>query len=105
LVSLLSAPIAAVSGVLFFVVSFLSIARIRHRESVPERAEPPTRTWWRILEGIRFVAGRRFEPADRTARPLRRAGGTRPHRRGESPVTNPESRVNRGETAAGEHLG
>jgi MFS family permease len=57
LVSLLSGPIAAASSALFFVLSFLSIARIRHRESIPEHAGRPSRVWRQILEGIRFVAG------------------------------------------------
>jgi MFS family permease len=56
LVSLLSGPIAAASSALFFVLSFLSIARIRHRESVPEHRGRSTRVWRQILAGIRFVA-------------------------------------------------
>ncbi len=57
LVSLLSAPIAAASGALFFALSFLSIRRIRRAESMPERLEHPLRFWQRIHEGLRFVAG------------------------------------------------
>ncbi|WSC96696.1 MFS transporter [Streptomyces sp. NBC_01754] len=57
LVSLLSAPVAAVSGALFFALSFLSIRRIRHREPVPERKRHPPRIWRRIGEGLRFVVG------------------------------------------------
>ncbi|MGP3971724.1 MFS transporter [Streptomyces sp. 6N223] len=57
LVSLLSAPIAAATSALFFVLSFLSIRRIRRRESIPERAERPPRVWRRIQEGLRFVVG------------------------------------------------
>ncbi|WP_436946837.1 MFS transporter [Streptomyces sp. SudanB52_2052] len=60
LVSLLSAPLAAASGALFFALSFLWIRRIRRTEAVPER---PTargthapRVWRRIHEGLRFVA-------------------------------------------------
>jgi predicted MFS family arabinose efflux permease len=56
LVSLLSAPIAAASSALFFVLSFLSIARIRHPESIPERSGGPRRVWRQIHEGIHFVA-------------------------------------------------
>lgn len=41
LVSLLSAPIAAASSGLFFALSFLTIRRIRRRESIPERSERP----------------------------------------------------------------
>lgn len=57
LVSLLSAPIAAASSALFFVLSFLSIRRIRRRESIPTRAEHPPPVWRRIQEGLRFVVG------------------------------------------------
>jgi MFS family permease len=55
LVSLLSAPIAAASGTLFFALSFLSIRRIRGHESIPERSHRPPRVWRRIHEGLRFV--------------------------------------------------
>ncbi|MEU9290013.1 MFS transporter [Streptomyces sp. NPDC048275] len=57
LVSLLSAPIAAVSSALFFAMSFLSIRRIRRIESIPEHSERPPRVWRRIHEGLRFVVG------------------------------------------------
>ncbi|MFL6113687.1 MAG: MFS transporter [Catenulispora sp.] len=57
LVSALSAPIAAASSAVFFALSFLSIRRMRRRESVPERSERPPRLWRRIQEGLRFVAG------------------------------------------------
>ncbi|WP_436317797.1 MFS transporter [Streptomyces atratus] len=57
LVSLLSAPIAAASSGLFFALSFLTIRRIRRRESIPERSEHPPRVWRRIHEGLRFVVG------------------------------------------------
>ncbi|MFF8641515.1 MFS transporter [Streptomyces sp. NPDC015345] len=56
LVSLLSVPVAAVSGALFFALSFLSIRRIRRSEEIPERSARPVRTGRRILEGLRFVA-------------------------------------------------
>ncbi|WP_351231623.1 MFS transporter [Streptomyces sp. NPDC002133] len=55
LVTLLSAPIAAAFSALFFALSFLSIRRICHRESIPERSERPPRIWRRIHEGLRFV--------------------------------------------------
>ncbi|MET7681053.1 MFS transporter [Streptomyces sp. NPDC005423] len=55
-VSLLSAPVAAASGALFFALSFLSLRRIRRTESVPERSEGAPRVWRRIHEGLRFVA-------------------------------------------------
>ncbi|MFJ2238389.1 MFS transporter [Streptomyces sp. NPDC087859] len=55
LVSLLSAPIAAVSSALFFALSFLSIRRIRRPESAPEHRQRPSRVWRRIHEGLRFV--------------------------------------------------
>nr|WP_309228162.1 MFS transporter [Streptomyces lunaelactis] len=55
LVSLLSAPIAAASSALFFALSFLSIRRIRRRESIPKSSERPPRIWRRIHEGLRFV--------------------------------------------------
>ncbi|MDR6978362.1 MFS family permease [Streptomyces sp. 3330] len=57
LVSLLSVPIAAASGALFFALSFLSLRRIRRSESVPEpsgRTRPMGR---RIRAGLRFVVG------------------------------------------------
>ncbi|MFD5270410.1 MFS transporter [Streptomyces sp. NPDC058335] len=57
LVSLLSAPVAAASGALFFALSFLSIRRIRRIESLPKSSERPPRIWRRIHEGLRFVVG------------------------------------------------
>ncbi|MET7400305.1 MFS transporter [Dactylosporangium sp. NPDC005572] len=54
--SLLSAPIAAASSALFFTVSFASIARIRHRESISLYPGGSPRIWRRIHEGLRFVA-------------------------------------------------
>jgi predicted MFS family arabinose efflux permease len=57
LVSALSAPIAAASSAGFFAVSFLSIRRIGHRETVPDRSERPPRVWKQIQEGLRFVVG------------------------------------------------
>nr|WP_280876956.1 MFS transporter [Streptomyces pseudovenezuelae] len=63
LVSLLSAPIAAASSALFFALSFLSIRRIRHCESLPERTQRPPRIRCRIHEGLRFVIG---DPSLRT---------------------------------------
>ncbi|MFB9350533.1 MFS transporter [Streptomyces heliomycini] len=55
LVSLLSAPVALASGALFFVLSFLSIRRIRRPEPTPGRGERPAKVWRRIQEGLRFV--------------------------------------------------
>ncbi|WP_286158470.1 MFS transporter [Streptomyces sp. CB03911] len=57
LVSLLSAPVAAACGALFFALSFLSVRRIRRTEPVPERSERPPRVRQRIHQGLRFVAG------------------------------------------------
>ncbi|MER6023063.1 MFS transporter, partial [Streptomyces anulatus] len=71
LVSLLSAPVAAAAGALFFAVSFVSLRRIRRPESVPgrpesapervapvpERPELVAPVRGRIREGLRFVAG------------------------------------------------
>jgi predicted MFS family arabinose efflux permease len=57
LVSMLSAPIAAASSALFFVLSFLSIARIRHREDGPPRGGRTPGVCRQIQEGLRFVAG------------------------------------------------
>jgi MFS family permease len=57
LVSLLSAPVAAATGAMFFVASFLSIRRIRRTEALPRRSERPSRVWRRIQEGLRFVVG------------------------------------------------
>ena len=56
LVSLLSAAAATASGAAFFVLSFLSIIRIRG-ESAPDRTAGPRRVGRRIAEGLRFVAG------------------------------------------------
>ena len=63
LVSLLSAPFAAASGALFFVLSFLALARIRRRERIAEREGRAPRLWRRIQEGLRFVIS---EPSLRT---------------------------------------
>ncbi len=57
LVSLLSAPIAVVSSALFFALSFLSIRRIRRRESIPGRSNGPRRVRQQVIEGLRFVVG------------------------------------------------
>ncbi|MEV5428236.1 MFS transporter [Streptomyces sp. NPDC052701] len=63
LVSLLSAPVAAASGAVFFALSFLSIRRIRRTESIPEHPEHPEhperppRVWRRIRKGLSFVVG------------------------------------------------
>jgi predicted MFS family arabinose efflux permease len=67
MVSLLSAPVAAVTGAFFFALSFLSIRRIRRRESLPEqtlpeqtlpeRSERPPRMRRQIQEGLRLVVG------------------------------------------------
>ncbi|OQR64412.1 MFS transporter [Streptomyces maremycinicus] len=59
LVSLLSAPVAAAFGALFFALSFLSIRRIRSDESVPRSPEPRPRVRRQIHEGLRFVIGER----------------------------------------------
>jgi MFS family permease len=56
LVTLLPAPIAAGSSAPFFLLSFLSIRRIRH-ESGPERPQGPRRVWRQVHEGLRFVGG------------------------------------------------
>ncbi|NUV58107.1 MFS transporter [Streptomyces sp. CAI-85] len=60
LVSLLSAPIAAATGGLFFALSSLSIRRIRQVESIPETSERAPRTWRQVCEGLRFVIGERL---------------------------------------------
>jgi len=57
LATVLPAPIAAASSVPFFVLSFLSIRRIRRDEPVPERSPHPPPVWRQIHEGLRFVAG------------------------------------------------
>ncbi|MFD1937903.1 MFS transporter [Nonomuraea mangrovi] len=57
MVSLLSAPAAIMASAFFFTVSFLSIRRIRPRESPPQRAERPARMWRQLHEGLRLVAG------------------------------------------------
>ena len=63
LVSVLSAPVAAALGALFFAWSFLSIRGIRRHESLPEGPARPGRVRRRIHEGLRFVAG---DPSLRT---------------------------------------
>ncbi|GAB2331424.1 hypothetical protein STREPTOSP366_65730 [Streptomyces variabilis] len=57
LVSLLSAPVAAASGAVFFAVSFLSVRGIRRAESVPRRAPGGSGVWSRVRDGWRFVVG------------------------------------------------
>ena len=57
LVSLLSAPIAAASSAPFFVLSLLSIMRIRRREPIPKRPGRSPRMWRQIAEGLRFFVG------------------------------------------------
>lgn len=57
LVSLFSAPLAALAGAFFFVVSSVSIRRIRTREPLPVHPEGSARIWRQIHEGLRFVAG------------------------------------------------
>ena len=54
LVSLLSAPLAAASSAVFFVVSLLTIRRIRRAEPIP--AESPGRMWRQVHDGLRQVA-------------------------------------------------
>ncbi|MER5478633.1 MFS transporter [Streptomyces sp. NPDC002734] len=63
LVSLFSAAVGVAAGAAFFVLSFVSVRRIRRREPVPGRAGAPDRVGRRIREGVRFVAG---DPALRT---------------------------------------
>jgi MFS family permease len=55
LVSLLSVPVAVACIALFFVLSFLSIARIRRRESAPVHRERRPQVWRQIHEGLHFV--------------------------------------------------
>lgn len=57
LVSMLSAPVAAASGALFFTLSILSVGRIGRTESPPPRSERPPRVWRNVQEGLRFVFG------------------------------------------------
>ena len=57
LVSLLSAPIALVGSAFFFVLSCLSIGRMRRCEATPERAERPAPIWRQIQEGLHLVGG------------------------------------------------
>ncbi|MDT6983244.1 MFS transporter [Streptomyces lusitanus] len=57
LVSLLSAPVAAACGAVFFAVSFLSVRRIRRAESVPGTAPGGSGVWSRMRDGWRFVVG------------------------------------------------
>ncbi|MER6345108.1 MFS transporter [Streptomyces sp. NPDC001595] len=55
MVSLLSAPIAAVCSAVFFALSLLSVRRIGRTEAIPERSDRRPRVWRRIHEGLRFV--------------------------------------------------
>jgi predicted MFS family arabinose efflux permease len=57
LVSLLTAPIAIVGSAFFFALSFLSIRRIRHTESLPAPAVPQAPLWRQIHEGLHLVIG------------------------------------------------
>ena len=59
LTSLLSAPIAVASSAVFFVVSFASLIRMRHREEPAPRPRGGSRVHRQIHEGLRFVAGDR----------------------------------------------
>ncbi|MBQ0829763.1 MFS transporter [Streptomyces tagetis] len=56
LVSVLSAPVAAAAGAVFFALSFLSIRRMRRPERLPEPSGTPPRVRRRVVEGLRFVA-------------------------------------------------
>ncbi|MEU6019062.1 MFS transporter [Streptomyces sp. NPDC047515] len=55
LVSLFAAPFSLVAAAFLFVLSFLSIRRIRGPESVPEHTDQPPRIGQRIREGLRLV--------------------------------------------------
>lgn len=55
MVSVLTAPIAIVASAFFFMLSFLSISRIRRSESVPDRVERTTGMLTEIREGFRIV--------------------------------------------------
>ncbi|WP_405759006.1 MFS transporter [Streptomyces sp. NBC_01420] len=57
LMSVFSPVLAVVTGACFFVLSAVSIGRVRRRERVPEPAGPPAPVLRRIHEGLRFVAG------------------------------------------------
>jgi predicted MFS family arabinose efflux permease len=54
--SALSAPAAVAAGAVFFVTSFVSIARMRHREELPPRPHRRPRIHRQIHQGLRFVA-------------------------------------------------
>jgi len=56
LTSLLSAPAAVGSGAVFFVLSCLSVARMRRREAPAPRPHRRTGTARQVHEGLRFVA-------------------------------------------------
>ncbi|MFK4066369.1 MFS transporter [Streptomyces sp. NPDC029674] len=58
LVSLLSAPVAALAGAFFFVLSAVSIRRIRRKEALPAppRERRNGRLWPQIREGLQLVA-------------------------------------------------
>ncbi|MER7006382.1 MFS transporter [Dactylosporangium sp. NPDC000555] len=60
LASLLSAPLAIVSSALFFSASFLAIAHIRHRETIPQHPSGPRKMRQNMREGIRFVTGNKI---------------------------------------------
>lgn len=55
MVSLLSAPFAVLASTFFFVLSFLSIKRIRRPEPLTHHVERPARVGRQIREGLQFV--------------------------------------------------
>jgi MFS family permease len=59
LATVLPAPVAVASSVPLFVMSSVSIQRIRH-ESSPERPQRRRRVWPEIHDGLRFVVGNGF---------------------------------------------
>jgi MFS family permease len=61
LIAAITAPYAIVADAASFVISTLFMVRMRHRESVPERAagEPHPKMWPQVKEGLQWVVGNR----------------------------------------------
>ncbi|HEY2072541.1 MAG TPA: MFS transporter, partial [Gaiellaceae bacterium] len=62
LIAAVTAPYAIVADAVSFVVSTVFMVRMRHRESVPERAvgEAHPKMWPQVKEGLQWVVGNRY---------------------------------------------
>ena len=61
LIAAITAPYAIVGDAISFVASTVFMLRMRHRETLPERAagEPHPKMWPQVKEGLRWVVGNR----------------------------------------------